>query len=78
MYAFNEYDVFEHQRPWWHNENFPATCGDHHANETAGFMKAMNLAPGSGKHTAADRTFTSSIPLVSHLLLTVPNPYLLL
>jgi hypothetical protein len=65
MFEGNEYDVFEHQRPWWHNRNFPATCGNHAANETAGFLKAMNLQPGSGMHAAKDWTFVDTIPRVS-------------
>ncbi|KAE9379765.1 hypothetical protein N431DRAFT_398235 [Stipitochalara longipes BDJ] len=64
MYEDNAYDVHHHQRAWWKNWNFPATCGNYAANETADFMKAVSLKPGSTKHSSTDWTFADRIPRV--------------
>ena len=61
----NQFDVHHHKYPWWKNWNFPVTCGNHAANETADFMKAMTLEPGSLKHKNTDWTFRDRIPRVS-------------
>jgi hypothetical protein len=59
---------FVFQRPWEHNWDFPAVCGDHSANETADFMKAITLSPGSVKFKDRDHTFLDRIPRVSVLI----------
>jgi hypothetical protein len=61
----NIFDVHEHQRPWWKNYNIPVTCGNHAANETADFMNALTLGPGSAKHKKNDWTFADRVPRVS-------------
>jgi len=65
IFEDNQYDVHHHQLIWWKNWNFPAICGNHAANETADFMKAMNLGPGSPRHSSTDWTFRDRIPRVS-------------
>lgn len=76
MYEEQDYEQFEHQRPWWHNWKFPATCGNHGGNETADFVAALGIHPGSAKHVAGDQTFKDRVPRVSHSTSIILKPVL--
>lgn len=64
----NQYDPFQHQRPWQHNWLFPTGCGAHGANETEGFLRLMSLQPGSARHNKGDD------PLYNDRILRVSTP----
>jgi hypothetical protein len=76
MHDGQSFAEFKFQRPWWHNWDFPAICGNHGADETADFMRGLGLEPGSQKHERGDCTFSDRIPRVSALVRGPINPVL--
>lgn len=56
----------------WTGWNFPAVCGDHHADETKGFLEAMNAGVFSDVYAhhysmrSTDQLWKDRIPRVSH------------